>query len=149
MKKSIEKSENKLHRYGLPLSSGKIISNQNFGFWAELFELTFYRILSGRPMQISTNLPPNTNRIDVMNRLDKIRSFRNRISHNEPISSHNNTIDFSNAIDVYDTILEFFDWINPELRKFIRDIDSVSVKIANAQKSLYSICKHYVEDLPI
>lgn len=134
LKKSVEKSENKLHRHGLPLSSGKIISDQNFGFWTELFELTFYRILSGRPIQIFTNLPPNTNRIDVMNRLDKIRSFRNRISHSEPICFHNNNIDFTNAIDVYNTILEIFDWIDPELRKFISDIDSVSVKISNAQK---------------
>lgn len=134
LKKSVEKSESRLTRHGLPLSSGKIISDQSFGFWTEMFELTFYRILTGRPIQIFTNLPPNTNRIDVMNRLDKIRSFRNRISHNEPICFHNNTIDFSNAIDVYNTIIELFDWIDPELKKFIKDIDSVSVKITNARR---------------
>ncbi len=134
LKKCVEKSENKLTKHGLPLSSGKIISDQNFGFWTELFELTFYRILRGRPIQVFNNLPPNTNRIDVMNRLDKVRNFRNRISHSEPICFHNNNIDFSNAIDVYDTIIELFDWIDPELIKFIKDIDSVSVKISNAQK---------------
>lgn len=134
LKKSVEKSENKLARLGLPLSSGKIISDQNFGFWTELFELTFYRILAGRPIQIFTNLPANTSRIDVMNRLEKIRQFRNRISHSEPICFNNNTIDFGKAIDVYDTIMELFDWIDPELKKFVKDIDSVSVKIRNAQR---------------
>ena len=134
LKKSVEKSEAKLTRQGLPLSSGKIISSQNFSFWTELFELTFYRILNGRPIQIFTNLPSNTNRIDVMNRLNKIRNFRNRISHSEPICFLNNNIDFSDAIDVYDTIIELFDWMDPELKKFIKDIDSVSVKINSAQK---------------
>jgi hypothetical protein len=134
LKNCVLKSENKLTRQRLPLSSGKIISDQNLGFWTELFELTFYKILNGRSIQIFTNLPPNTNRTDVLNRLHKIRNFRNRISHSEPICFHNNNIDFSNAIDVYDTIMELFDWIDPDLRKLIKDIDSVAVKITNAQR---------------
>jgi hypothetical protein len=134
LKKSVEKSEHKLTKYGLPLSAGKIISDQNFGFWTELFELTFYRILNGRPIQIFTNLPANTNRIDVMTRLNKIRNFRNRISHSEPICFSNNTIDFSEAIDVHNTIIELLNWIDPELERFIKDLDSVSVKITNAQR---------------
>ena len=123
-----------MKRYGISLSVGKIISDQNFGFWTELFELTFYKILSGRPIQIFGNLPTGTNRIDVMNRLNKIRNFRNRISHSEPICFTNNIIDFSEAIDVYATIIELFNWIDPELEKFIKDIDTVSVKITNAQR---------------
>ena len=134
LKKAVEKSEKKLKRYGLTLSAGKIISDQNFGFWTELFELTFYKILSGRPIQIFGNLPTGTNRIDVMNRLNKIRNFRNRISHSEPICFTNNIIDFSEATDVYATIIELFNWIDPELEKFIKDIDTVSVKITNAQR---------------
>lgn len=130
----MEKSEHKLTRYGLPLSAGKIISDQNFGFWTELFELTFYRILSGRPIQIFGNLPANTNRIDVLNRLNKIRNFRNRISHSEPICFIDNTIDFSEAIDVHNTIIELLNWLDPELERFTKDIDSVSVRITNSQR---------------
>ncbi len=134
LKKCVEKSEYKLRRYRLPISAGKIISDQNFGFWTEMFELTFYKILKGRPIQVFKSLPPNTNRIDVLSRLNKIRNFRNRISHNEPICFDSNNIDFSNAIDVHNTIIELFDWIDPDLKVFIEDIDSVSVKINNAQK---------------
>lgn len=134
LKKSVEKLEEKLTRHGLPLSSGKIISSQNFGFWTELFELTFYKILSGRPIQIFTNLPANTNRIDVLDRLNKIKNFRNRISHSEPICFRNNNIDFSDALDVYNCTMELFEWIDPELKNFIKDVDSVSISISRTEK---------------
>ena len=96
--------------------------------------MTFYRILSGRPIQIFGNLPANTNRIDVLNRLNKIRNFRNRISRSEPICFINNTIDFSEAIDVHNTIIELLNWLDPELERFTKDIDSVSVRITNSQR---------------
>lgn len=38
-KKEIYKTENRLKRKYLEITSCKIISNQNFGFWTELFEI--------------------------------------------------------------------------------------------------------------
>ncbi len=132
IKESVEKSENKLNRAGIPLSPGKIIADQSFSFWTELFELTYYRILLGRPIQIFQHLPSTTSRVDILNRLTKIRKFRNRISHYEPICFNGNTIDFTEAINVYNTIIELLNWIDPELVKFIKDLDQVNKKITSA-----------------
>ena len=133
LKNSVLKSESKLKKQKLPISSGKIISDQSFGFWTELFELTFYKILKGRPIQIFTNLPSNTSRIDILHRLNKIKNFRNRISHNEPICFSNTNIDFTEAMDVHDTIIEIFNWIDPELKQFISDTDTVILKVHHAK----------------
>ncbi|MDM1299788.1 hypothetical protein HXZ94_14925 [Empedobacter falsenii] len=134
LKKSVEKSERKLQKSGNAISSGKIISDQSFSFWTEMFELTYYRLLAGRPIQIFVNLPPSTSRVDILNRLTKIRKFRNRISHYEPICFQSNNIDFTEAINTYNTIIELVTWIDPSLIKFIKDIDSVNKKIIAASR---------------
>lgn len=134
LKKSVEKAEDKLTRRGVTITTGKIIADQNFGFWTELFERTFYIILSGVPIQIFNHLPAGTSRVDILNRLSKIRKFRNRISHHEPICFNATTIDFTYAEDVYNTIIELLNWIDPNLTKFTADIDQVTKKINIARR---------------
>jgi hypothetical protein len=134
LKSSVEKSEKRLRKLRTPISSGKIISDQVLGFWTDLFEVHHYRLLLGRPIQIFNHLPAGHGRSDVVDRLTKIRQFRNRINHNEPICFNGNNIDFSYVEDVYASIIEVLSWIDPDLTSWIADIDSVNLKIANAKK---------------
>jgi len=134
LKSSVEKSERRLRRLRIPVTSGKIIADQTLGFWTDLFELSHYRILRGRPIQVFNHLPTGIGRIDVCDRLNKIRKFRNRINHNEPICFNGNYIDFNYAEDVYNSIIELISWIDPELIDWIKNVDSVMIKINNAKK---------------
>lgn len=134
LKTSIEKSENRFRRIRIPATSGKIIADQTLGFWTNLFELSHYRILRGRPIQIFNHLPSGIGRIQVCDRLNKIREFRNRINHNEPICFNGNNIDFNYVEDVYNSIIEIITWIDPELIIWINDMDSVMIKINNAKR---------------
>ncbi len=134
LKKSVEKTENKLTQNGIAVTPGKIIADQSFSFWTELFELTFFRILRGRPIQIFNYLPAGTSRVDILTRLTKVRKFRNRISHHEPICFNGTAIDFTDALDVYNTIIELLNWIDPNLSGFIADLDQVTKKINSAQR---------------
>lgn len=133
LKSSIEKTENSLKRANISITSGKIIADQTFGFWTDLFEVHHYRLLLGRPIQIFNNLPARHGRSDVCDRLTKIRKFRNRINHNEPICFSGNNISFSYVEEVYEAIIEILNWIDPELTDWIKNIDSVKVKILNAK----------------
>ena len=72
---------------------------------------------------------PHIGRKEISNEINKIRQFRNRISHNEPICFKQNTVDFTEAIQVHEAILNLLKWIDPEILKFINEIDTVLVEI--------------------
>ncbi|MGA9212013.1 MAG: hypothetical protein WBY99_04920, partial [Kaistella sp.] len=46
LRTSITKTESNLRRKRIPITNGKIISDQNFGFWVSLFLSHHYSILS-------------------------------------------------------------------------------------------------------
>lgn len=131
---SVKGAERKLRKKGVGITSGKIISEQTFGFWTDLFENHHYKILRERPIKMFKNLPVGYGRTEILNELTKVRKFRNRINHNEPICFVGIVIDFSNTLTVYDSILNLLQWINPELIKWIKNIDKVKTTIVKAQK---------------
>jgi hypothetical protein len=133
LKKSVEKSENRLKKLKVIVTSGKIIADQDFGFWTDLFELTHYKILRGKPIQIFNHLPTGIGRTDICERLNKVRKFRNRINHNEPICFKDTNISFTNAEDVYNSMTELIKWIDPEILDWIKELDSVQKTINDAQ----------------
>ena len=79
-------------------------------------------------------MPVGFTRIDVGIRLNKVRLLRNRINHNDPICFNKNTIDFSVAQEVYFAIYEVLDWIDPELKRFLKELDKVKMQITRARK---------------
>lgn len=134
LRQQVEKAERKLRAVHVPITSGKVISEQTFGFWTEFFERAHYRILLGRPIQIFTNLPAAHGRQIVYDTLNNIRFFRNRLYHNEPVCFNVNTIDFQKAEDIYQSIRDVFSWCDPELLLWIRDVDTIITKINNAKR---------------
>ena len=134
LKNEVEKAERRLRKTGTIITVGKVISEQTLGFWTDLFEVHHYRLLIGKPIQIFATLPSGYGRKQVNDELNKIRRFRNRINHNEPICFNGNTIDFASAIEVYNSIINILTWIDPQLVKFVNDIDKVQKTITFAQK---------------
>ncbi len=127
---SVKGAERKLIKRGIGITSGRIISEQTFGFWTDLFENHHYKILKGRPIKLFKNLPSGYGRTEILNELSKVRQFRNRINHNEPICFVGVAIDFSDTIVVYNSILNLLTWINPELILWIKDIDKINTTIS-------------------
>lgn len=133
LKREITKTEKRLRKTGQKITSGRIIAEQTLGFWTDLFEIHHYRLLKGKPIQIFRSLPPKHGRKEVNDKLNKIRRFRNRIYHNEPICFFQNNIDFSEALEVYESLTNLLAWINPDITNFISDIDNVKESIIKAQ----------------
>jgi hypothetical protein len=134
LKNEVLKIEKKLRNKSIAITSGKIIAEQTFGFWTDLFAVHHYRLLRGKPIQIFTALPANTNRNNIFDQLTKIRKFRNRINHNEPICFLGSKIDFKETIEVYQYIIQLFTWIDPQLISVIKDLDEVQQTIQQALK---------------
>ena len=133
LKSSIEKSEKRLKRLNLTITSSRIIADQSFGFWTEFFEVHYYKFLKGRPVKIFDNLPAGMGRKEVSDRLNKIRMIRNRISHNEPICFKGTFLDFAEIEGAYLILLELISWINPDLNNWMKDLNQVNVAITQAK----------------
>jgi hypothetical protein len=134
LKREINKAEKRLQKTNTPITSGKIIAEQTLGFWTDLFEVHHYRLLKGKPIQVFNSLPAGHGRKEVNDELDKVRRFRNRINHNEPICFNGNNIDFTEAMEVHKSIINLLTWIDPEIIKLISDIDTVKKIIDKANK---------------
>nr|GFC70032.1 hypothetical protein [Tanacetum cinerariifolium] len=133
LKGEVERAEKRLRKAGATITSGRIIAEQTFGFWTDLFEVHHYRLLRGKPIQAFSFLPPGYGRREVLDELHSIRRFRNRINHNEPICFSQSTIDLSYAQDVHQSITNILSWIEPQAAKFTADLDKVNRAILMAQ----------------
>jgi hypothetical protein len=134
LKNQVEKTIRKLTQNGLAVTGGKVISEQMFGFWTDLFEAHHYGLLGRSPINAFSNLPATENRSTIAAKLTEIRKFRNRINHNEPIVLHANTIDFTTATNVHASIIEVFGWIDPKLIRWIHELDKVAQTLARCRR---------------
>lgn len=121
-------------RKGGIVSSGKVIAEQSFGFWTSLFETHHYRLINGSPIHAFPNKPTNANRKLINQKLNRIREFRNRIYHNEPICFNNSQIDFTEANQVKLEIYELLSWVDSEISDYVDYFDGIQSKIDTANK---------------
>jgi hypothetical protein len=141
LKISVEKSIRKIR---IGCTQGKIISTLEFGFWTAFFDNYHYRILSGSPIRIFSRLPSGTNRAVVFDKLTRIRDFRNRVYHNEPIIFDKNNAgtpyySLDKANEIYQDIEDIFTWLNLDFVKWTKKIDNVPFEL----KRTYYVINHY------
>lgn len=134
LKTEVERTIRKLRQKRLSVTSGKVISEQTFGFWTDLLEPHHFRLIGASSINAFANLPATENRRTVAQKLTEIRKFRNRINHNEPIVLHRNTIDFTKATNVHASIIEVFGWIDPKLLTWIHEFNKVSQTLARCRR---------------
>ena len=133
LQREVGKAINRLTRNHITVTSGNVIAEQSFGFWTELFEPYHYRLIGGCPLRVFAHLPRQFKRSHISKELLKIRLFRNRISHNEPVCFGMNRVDFTLVEEVHDSILNILGWIEPELVTWVKDLDQVKPAIKKAQ----------------
>ncbi|MFK8102318.1 MAG: hypothetical protein AB8G15_07335 [Saprospiraceae bacterium] len=109
LKNQIEKAERKLRRRGSRITAGKVIAEQTFGFWTSLFDPHHYRLLRGSIINCFPNKLTTVNRSEISVKLQRIRDFRNRIYHNEPICFDRNQINFRIAEDIKNDIYDLLE----------------------------------------
>lgn len=130
LKRCVQNSENKLNKFGIPLSSGKIISDQTLGFWTSFYVSAHYGLVGGQPIHVFVNKPATENRGSIHAKLDEIQKFRNRVNHCEPICFTNSNIDCTYALRIRDNLFDLITWIEPELVPLFRKLDNTQGKIS-------------------
>jgi len=128
LKKEVMKAEQKLRMKlaiysSAKIDAGNIIAEQTFGFWTNFFEPHHYKILKGKPIQIFHNLPHGIGRKEILNNLNAIRQFRNRINHNEPICFVDNKFSYSEIEAIHQSIYELLNYIDDRILDFVKTID--------------------------
>ncbi|MCL1943527.1 MAG: hypothetical protein FWF54_08310 [Candidatus Azobacteroides sp.] len=130
LKNSVIAAENKMTKKGIAVSPGKVLAEQSFGFWVSLFENAHYKLLGGSVIHVFPHKPKYINRKAVFLLLSRIRDFRNRIYHNEPICFNGSSVDFSYASQIKQDLIEMLGWINPEIQNYVAHFDNIDSKIA-------------------
>jgi len=130
LKNSVITAENKMTKKSIAVSSGKVLAEQSFGFWVSLFESSHYKLLGGSVIHAFPYKPKHINRKSIFLILSRIRDFRNRIYHNEPICFNGSSVNFSCASQIRQDLFELLGWINPEIQNYVEHFDNIDRKIA-------------------
>jgi hypothetical protein len=131
LKTSVHKTEMKLSRRGVPITSGKVIADQTFGFWLAFFLPHHYSLVGGQPIHIFQYKPTIENRASIYKKLDDIKNFRNRVNHCEPLCFIGNNIDCSYVLNIRSEIYDLVRWIDPNLVPFFESIDNIQSKVSH------------------
>lgn len=129
LRTNIKKSKRKLRNRNIPITSGKIISDQTFGFWTSLFLAHHYTLLQGQPIKIFQHKIPGENRASIHSKLEATKEFRNRMSHCEPLCFDGDQIDCSQALKIRNKLYDLIAWIDPQLISFFNKLDNAKNKI--------------------
>ena len=129
LKNSVVNAENKMLRKNITITSGKVLAEQSFGFWVSLFEPAHYRLIGGSVIHSFPHKPPQINRRAIFTKLSKIRDFRNRIYHNEPICFNGTSVDFSYAREIKNHLFDILSWMQPDIQKYVKQFDDIDEKI--------------------
>lgn len=132
LKKSIQKAERVITRKGSSVTSGKVIAEQSLGFWTSLFDTHHYRLIGGSPILAFPYKPAHANRNFINQKLNRIREFRNRIYHNEPICFNGQDLDFAEANEIKEAIYDLLNWIDPELTAYVEYFNAIHSKIESS-----------------
>lgn len=119
LRSQVTRAESKLAGERRTISNSTVLAEQSFGFWVSLFEPSHFRLLRGIPILIFPYKPRTTNRRDLLNALHRIRRFRNRIYHNEPICFDRSGFSLTLAKEALNDLKNLSAWIDPNFHSWM------------------------------
>ena len=120
LKRQIIEIETKLKRSGKEPTNDRIIAELNFGFWTTLFNRSNAKVFWKPLMKSFSDLPNDKRKRTVISaKLNRLRTFRNRIYHYDPI-----VWDIRELVSRRAEIDKILTWIEPEIAKWAKKIDT-------------------------
>ncbi len=114
------------------ITTNKIVAELTLGFWVRLLNAEYELILWKPLRKAFPFLEKNQRqRNKVSAPINKIRSFRNRVFHHEPISWNLEKLE-----EIHSSILEVMKWLNNDLPKIAKEYDRVPKLIKKAKEKL-------------
>ena len=142
-KRTIAAIKRRFYRDGVTPTHTDLLTSLTLGFWTELFLPKPSKGLKGRPIQIFTNRPPRFSRSEAFNTLNKVRLFRNRIIHSEPIIFRRKqaVVSLYYAKKMYEEIYKVIGWIDPQLVSIVQKRESVLSELAKVEQEILDLIK--------
>jgi len=123
---------NHITKRGEPNNASKVVAELTLGFWVRLLNVEYEKILWKDLRRAFPFMPKlERRRQNVSAPLNKIRNFRNRVYHNEPI-----TWNFAYLEEMHSEIHTVLGWLNRDLPIFCTPVDRVMNVLEQAQESL-------------
>lgn len=121
-----------------PPNGPAIIADLNFGFWTSLFNKKYFLLLNRDPLRAFSKERPAGITWNIINdKLIKVRTFRNRVYHYEPLcfqKNTNNILCFDHLQEIHTDITELLTWLSPELKNWLVEVDLVPEKLKKLRK---------------
>ena len=115
-------------------SPSKIIAELTLGFWVNLFNVEYERILWKDLRRVFPGMPKaQRQRKKIAPPLNRFRTLRNRIFHNEPISWS-----LTNLVHVHNEMISVMGWINRDIPMWIEHFDRFETVFKKANTELSS-----------
>lgn len=152
----VESRIRKLTADNKPITNDNIIAGLTLGFWVSFFNPQAFQLLKGEPLKILTNKPTSVNGTIFNKKLGRIRDFRNKVYHNEPIifsNSSNGDLIFtiSHAENIYNDIKQIFSYFDLDFKKWTRRIDNIPLEFKRASivYNFYPYKRYYYHRLKV
>lgn len=123
---------NHITKRGESVTSSKVIAELTLGFWVRLLNVEYEKILWKDLRRAFPFMPKSERKRHRLSApLNKIRNFRNRVYHNEPIAWN-----FTYLEEMHREIQTTLGWLNEDLPTFSQPVDRVRQTIKQIQKDL-------------
>ena len=121
-----------ISKRGETITGSKVVAELTLGFWVRLLNAEYERILwKSLRMAFPFLIKKERQRHKVSVPLNKIRNFRNRVYHNEPIAWK-----FQALESIHLELMEVMGWINNELPQYAQGISRFNNVLASIRIQL-------------
>ena len=132
LKTNINNAQKHIANRNETINGSKIVAELTMGFWVRLLNAEYERILWKPLRRAFPYLEKNKKqRNKVSAPLNKIRDFRNRVFHHEPIAWN-----LAKVSETNEMIIEVLEWLNSDLPNFAAEINRVPEILEKAKEQL-------------
>jgi hypothetical protein len=124
-KDAILKEKDKLVNNHRKYTHDKLVASLSFGVWTFMFSRHCYKNSGKTLLKIFPNKTRGLNQGDIYTDLDKIRVFRNRIAHHEPLCfDDKGKINMTYAQDIFSLIIKYIDFLGYTTNELLYGVES-------------------------
>jgi len=129
LKNNINTAKKQIVNRNETITTNKIVAELTLGFWVRLINAEYERIL-WKPLRKAFPYleKRRRQRNKVSAPINKIRNFRNRVFHHEPISWNLDKLE-----EIHHTILEVMHWLNADLTAIVNSYDRIPKLLEKAK----------------
>jgi hypothetical protein len=121
----------------------KLVASLSLGIWTFMFSRNCYKNAGKTLLQIFPNKARGLNQKDIYDDLDRIRLFRNRIAHHEPLCFNRmGKIHVDYVRDIYDLITKYVEFLGYRTNELFYGVEtpvSTIEKIKNMEKQVNTL----------